>query len=113
MWVFCCGMVRSGSTVQYQLTAEIVESVGVGRALGCAEREQFSQLQTQYMGEKGFLVVNCHKYFEEAAELISEGEAKAVYIYRDIRDVIVSIMNKNKTSFWQIIRGSFIESTLT
>ena len=25
MWVFCCGMIRSGSTVQYHLTKDIVE----------------------------------------------------------------------------------------
>ena len=30
MWVFCGGMIRSGSTLQYQIAADLVERLGVG-----------------------------------------------------------------------------------
>lgn len=112
MWVFCCGMRRAGSTLQYQLTAEIIESQGVGRPLGWVRPQQIPQLQADYGAKEGFLVVKCHSYIEEATELFSRGEAKAIYVYRDIRDVVVSGMNKNKKSFWQVISSGFIRMIL-
>jgi hypothetical protein len=58
------------------------------------------------------LVIKCHKYFKEVKELLLKKEAKAIYIYRDLRDVVVSTMNKNKISFWQLMRSGFIHSIL-
>lgn len=112
MWVFCCGMRRSGSTLQYQLTANIVESRGIGRALGWVEPQQFPQLRASHIGEKGLLVVKCHTYVREAAELFSRREAKAIYVHRDIRDVVVSMMNKNRISFWQVVQSGFVGQVL-
>ena len=112
MWIFCCGMPRSGSTLQYQLTKEIVESNNVGKGLGWVEPEQFPNLQTNYMNDNRLLVIKCHSYINGAQDLISRGEAKAIYVYRDLRDVIVSIMNKNKTSFRHVMQSGFIHSIL-
>jgi len=105
-------MKRSGSTVQYQLTAELVEFTGAGRALGWITTDQFPKLQATFGSEKQLLVVKCHSYIQGAADLISRGEAKAIYVYRDIRDALVSTLNKHKRSFWEVARGGFIESVL-
>ena len=36
-WIICCGMVRSGSTLQYQIVKDIVESKDIGKGLGFFE----------------------------------------------------------------------------
>lgn len=47
----------------------------------------------------GLNLVKLHGYFPEAMELIGSGRAKAIYTFRDLRDVVVSAMHKWKHSF--------------
>jgi hypothetical protein len=112
MWVFCCGMRRSGSTLQYQIVKQIVEDAKVGKGLGWVDSEQFDHLQTKYAGENGYLVIKCHSYIENAKKLSSSGKAKAIYVHRDLRDVVVSTMVKDKTSFWQVMRSGLIRTVM-
>ena len=44
MWVFCCGMQRSASTLQFQIAAELVERAGLGERVGWVRPEQFPRL---------------------------------------------------------------------
>ena len=112
MWIFCCGMPRSGSTVQYQLTAEIVESNGVGERVSPLPSPGSLQRRADIGEQKKFFVVKRHGYTKEAAKLISIGQAKAIYVYRDIRDVLVSGMNLRGNSFQNLIRCRLIEQLL-
>lgn len=112
MWVFCCGMKRSGSTVQYQITREIVETNGLGKALGWVEPAQFPQLKATYTDFHGFLVVKSHRYLETAEDLFMKKQAKAVYVYRDIRDVVISMMEKYQAPFWKIVASGNIQRIL-
>lgn len=112
MWVFCCGMRRAGSTLQYQLTKEIVESKKVGSGLGWVEPHQFTQLYSSCRNEEGFFVVKSHRYIEKATELFSKEEAKAIYVYRDIRDVVVSMMNQSNKSFARVMLSRFVDLIL-
>jgi len=112
MLVFCCGMMRAGSTVQYQLAAEIVEYFGLGKRLGWIDLKNFIEMQKKYGNQEGFFVVKCHNYLDAYDELFSIGEAKAIYAYRDIRDVIISLMNKFNRSFIQIMQDGYIETIL-
>lgn len=112
MWIFCCGMRRAGSTLQYQLTSDIVESKGIGKAMGWITPQQFSQMEAKHATKEGYLVVKCHSYIEEAAELLSRRRAKAVYVYRDVRDVVVSAMKKNRKPFWHLVLSGFVEMVL-
>ena len=105
-------MRRSGSTLQYQLVKEIVECKNIGKGLGWVDPQQFHHLRTKHMTGYRFLVIKCHSYIEEIKELYSKGEAKAIYSYRDLRDVVVSIMNKNQISFWQVLRSGYITSII-
>ena len=99
MWIFCCGMIRSGSTLQYQLTAEIVEKLGNGKRLGFVNNESFKELQKKEDPEKEMLVVKSHYFLQGANNCIKEGRGKAVYVYRDVRDVVPSFMNVSGASF--------------
>ena len=117
MWIFCCGMPRSGSTLHYQLTAELVESQGVGKRVGFVDPLSLEALGLLANAESDdkFLVVKCHNYSERAAELISSGKGKAIYIYRDIRDALVSYMNRCNISCEEAMRldGGFVQTSLS
>lgn len=113
MWIICCGMMRSASTLQYQLTSEIVKYKNMGKSIGWVEPNKFSYFKDKYHNYQGFLIAKCHKYIKESVELDRKENAKFIYSFRDIRDVYVSLKNKNhsKLSFWIILQQ--IESALS
>ena len=82
--VFCCGMYRSGSTLQYQLAGEIVEFVKKGRLAGYwgdwGKGVSSNEEKARLMGEKGLVIVKNHTYERETGKMISEGKAKAIYV---------------------------------
>lgn len=90
--------------MQYQLAAELIESLRLGRRLGFINSETFKTLRDKEGAQKELQVVKCHDYIKDAAELIKKNEARAVYIYRDIRDVVVSVMNVTKKGFYHAIK---------
>lgn len=110
MLVICCGMQRAGSTLQYQLTAAVVATAGAGRAGGWITPAEFDG----HLGalQQELLVFKCHAFIPAVAELVSIGRAKAVYVYRDIRDVVVSIMQKKEISFEQMLQRGSLHTVL-
>lgn len=96
MWIFCCGMKRSGSTLQYQLTAHLVEMAGKGTRVGWTER--FEDAQAEHAGVAGWKVYKNHNYSPAMGAELARG-AKGVYVYRDLRDVFVSFMHKQNAPF--------------
>lgn len=91
MIIFCCGMRRSASTFHYHLTRELLPDY---TDLGWITWQEFNPL----LGQNSIL--KCHPFIPDysplAKHLFESGEAKAVYIYRDIRDVISSILRLEK-----------------
>lgn len=112
MWIFCCGAQRSGSTLQYNIVAEIVEQTHSGRRITYFEAKDFPIIKEKYAKYDGLKVVKTHKISQPMAEEFSFNNAMGVYCYRDIKDVIVSIKNKNKNSetIESIIDSDFIET---
>lgn len=104
MWAFCAGMQRSGSTLQYQLVAEIVERKGVGRRVGFVEPEEFAALQKKHADEIELLVVKSHSFLPEAIQLCKLGQALVFCVHRDLRDIAVSLFNKNGTPIEVILQ---------
>jgi hypothetical protein len=104
VWVFCGGMMRSGSTVQYQITRELVVRSGAGRGVGWIEPDKFPITRDQYKDHEitQLLVVKSHYVPAGAVPLLQEMQAVVVYSFRDIRDVVVSLMHKMHKSFWRI-----------
>jgi predicted nucleic acid-binding Zn-ribbon protein len=102
MWVFCCGMVRSGSTLQFQLAAHLVERAGLGKRVEWVEPEHFPELRRKYLDYSGRKVVKTHACTDEMLSEFEKGNATGVYIYRDIRDVFVSNMSKTSKSFTEL-----------
>jgi hypothetical protein len=112
MWIICCGMIRSGSTLQYQLTKEIVESDGQGIGVGWMDKDQLRFELQKTTNEKKIKVVKCHEYFKEAGDFISSHKAKGIYVYRDLRDILVSLMNKKKQPFGSVFSVDRVNSLI-
>lgn len=104
-WVICCGMPRSGSTLQYQVVTHLVEARGIGQGIGFFDRAHFEVAESEYIPGQ-IKVVKCHEYIPRALELAEEGRAVGVYSQRDMRDVVVSVMNQSNKSFSEVASRS-------
>ena len=102
MWIFCGGMIRSGSTLQFQITARLVESAGFGKRLEWVEPEKFPELRDKYTDFEGWKVFKSHTCTKEMKAEFANNNARGVYVYRDLRAVAVSSMRKNSIAFWHI-----------
>lgn len=112
MWIFCAGMMRSGSTLQYQIAKTVVEGAGRGIGAGSCVPGRFRELLDRYDDAGQLRVVKCHRYLPTARARLRRGEARALYIYRDLRDVVVSMMHKEKRSFRQMMEAGFVQQLL-
>lgn len=111
-WIFCSGMMRSGSTVQFQLTSSIVETAGVGCRHPYIPATEFSKIQSDGR-KRDFAVFKSHLCLPDFKwECLNEG-AMVVYCYRDIRDVAVSAMRKFDMSFDALVDAGWLDQALT
>jgi hypothetical protein len=101
MWLFCCGMPRSASTLQYQIAAELLETRGLGQRIGYADRSTFPTIHRECLTQAGTKVVKIHQYVPQAEDLARLGDALFLYSVRDIRDVVVSRREQARISFEQ------------
>jgi len=105
MIVICCGMMRSASTLQYQIVVELGQRLASVEPLGYILPEQFSEIVTKNRSRSGFVVLKSHAFLEESRELLRHNDALGIYAYRDIRDVIVSLMRMQGVSFNKLGTG--------
>lgn len=104
MLIICCGMMRSGSTLQYQLTVAILEKTGKGTGFGEVRYGDCQQLlKKQLSGQMNAVKVHQFRHLKGVETAIKQGKAKGIYSYRDIRDVTTSLMKMRKTSFEKLI----------
>jgi len=112
LWVFCCGMVRSGSTLQYQLAAGLVEMCGCGVRSRYLPENNFSDLLTEYKDVSGMIVVKAHLLTRLMENLLMQGKAMSIGCHRDIRDVAVSIMRKWDVTFDDLIASRWLDRAI-
>lgn len=104
MYVLCVGLHRSGSTWQYQVAADLIERHHGGRRLGF--------VGSPLPAGDGWAVLKWHDPAPEYARLLSDGRARAIYCYRDLRDVAYSLMHKVGESFDEMIAARRLETCL-
>jgi hypothetical protein len=90
MWIFCCGMPRSASTLQFQIVSKLVEEARKGQRIEWAEHYDFPKIRAKYREYQGWKVFKVHIPTEEILSEFDRNNAKGIYIYRDIRDAVVS-----------------------
>jgi Sulfotransferase domain len=118
--VICAGMYRACSTWQYEVAAHLVEEHGGGRRLGYLLSGQYTALLAEDgargiadSGEReGFRVIKAHEGERAMARELKARRACALYAFRDVRDVVYSLMHKRGKSFEQILRQGMIHQIL-
>lgn len=112
MWIFCCGMQRSGSTLQFQITAQLVEAAGLGKRVEWVRPELFGKLRKAHAADPGWKVFKMHVCTDKMANEFHQQNAMGVYVYRDLRDVMVSMMRKYNIAFEALLDGGFVDDCL-
>lgn len=112
MYVICCGMYRSGSTWQYLVASDLVEAASRGRRIGFVTGDSFNDVAQHLDDPSQTFVLKCHDFHPLYGDLIAQGRAKAVYSYRDIRDVACSLMWKLRFSFGQTMASDAFRAAL-
>jgi hypothetical protein len=115
MDVICCGMYRACSTWQYEVAAHLLERHRDGRRLGYLSGEQYHDMVRAPSGasaRSGWRAFKSHEGDRVFARALAEGRAVAVYAYRDVRDVVFSLMHKRGWTFEQLLRQGMIHQVL-
>jgi hypothetical protein len=106
MDVLCVGMYRACSTWQYEVVAHLVETHRQARRLGFVMGEEYAG-QAQGGGSE-WRVLKSHEGHRDFAEALASQQAIAIYAFRDLRDVVFSLMHKRALSFESLLRYGMI-----
>jgi len=93
----CNGMPRAGSTLQYNIARCLVEKGGLGQAEAfiTADKDHAKRIEkarlTGWATDDPWHVAKTHEVFDALPELLDGGRTRVLYVYRDLRDVAVSI----------------------
>ncbi len=112
-WVFCAGMIRSGSTLQYQLASSIIERSGLGRRMKYVPEAKFDAVLEDNPSGTELKVFKAHVCTSPMADLCQCGSAVVLYCYRDIRDVAVSALRKFNMSFESLVEARWLDQAIS
>jgi hypothetical protein len=118
--VICCGMYRACSTWQYEVVAHLVEQYKGGQRLGYLSGERYRTLTRPAAAtvrnatsvDASWRVVKSHDRDRSFSRALADGQALAVYAYRDVRDVVFSLMHKRGMTFEQLLRQGMIHQII-
>ena len=82
-------MMRSGSTWQYNVTADLLETCGRATRVGFAYDEKTLE---KWISEQSDAVIKIHDPYPSVVSDVLSGQGCVVYIHRDLRDVVASLM---------------------
>lgn len=112
MWVFCCGMYRSASTLQFQITAHLVRSHQLGQQIGWIDANRFPELRSLHQNTAGLNVIKVHRCTEAIITEFNQNRAIGIYSFRDLRDVYASMMTQRMKSFEFLWQDGFLTECL-
>jgi hypothetical protein len=118
--VICAGMYRACSTWQYEVAAHLAEEHRGGERLGYLASGAYTALLAEEAERapaapqaiRGFRVIKAHEGERAMASELRAGRACALYAYRDVRDVVFSLMHKRGKTFEEILRQGMIHQIL-
>lgn len=100
MLVICNGMIRSGSTLQYNIAKGVIESGQAGHIKGFFKAEEYDNMREsliEWANSNDVFLIKMHDLFpQEFYDQFTPNPnaLKILYSYRDIRDVAVSAKKK-------------------
>lgn len=104
MIVICNGMLRSGSTLQYNVAASILEAVGPvtrGGFIGAFAKPEVRARLDALKAADGWTIIKTHEAPLERA--FYDKRVRVLFSYRDVRDIAASIKKKWGYPFEQIL----------
>lgn len=123
--VICAGMYRACSTWQYTVAAHLVERYRGGRRLGYLSGEDYAARDRKGAGGPhapmglpksaagpAWTVFKSHDGDRFFARALENRQALVLYAYRDVRDVVFSLMHKRGLTFEQLMRQGMIQQIL-
>jgi hypothetical protein len=111
--ILCCGMIRSASTVQYQVVVDLVRRNGLGQSIGFADRQSVSEVLQKLQTVVGLAVAKTHEVFPEFDALIQQDLVSLLYTFRDLRAVALSVMRKWEIPFAHVIgRNGWLDTAV-
>lgn len=111
--LLCCGMIRSGSTLQYQVVAELVERHQLGRRAGFVDDQNVADILASARVTPGMAVLKAHQLIPELRASLEQANACLFYTFRDLRAVAVSAMRKWELPFTHVIsRNGWLETAV-
>ena len=105
-------MYRSGSTLQFQITAAIVENAGLGKRIEWVKPKRFKEIRKKYANYDDLKVFKSHVCTDAMVSEFINHDAMGIYVFRDLRDVVVSMMQKESKTFNEIWNSGFLEICL-
>lgn len=112
MYVLCAGMYRACSTWQYDVVCHLLEQRRSVYRLGYVTGERFAAEQARWATTAGWQVLKSHEEHPRFATALERGDAIVVYAYRDLRDVVFSMLHKRSVSFETFVRQGMIHQIL-
>lgn len=95
-FVICCGMRRSGGTLTYHYAREILQNRANLIDAGWVIWQRFDEIYNKYHHGEGCVILKTHPYLPahsaRAREVLKAGKMRAIYTYRDVRDVAASLI---------------------
>lgn len=98
MLIICCGMPRSGSTLQFNVVWKILEFASLGEKVPWRRNDDWdsanNELREMALSEQCY-AIKIHAVSDTIRNIAREtGRVRYVYVHRDLRDVFVSMQVK-------------------
>ncbi len=110
MLIYCLGMPRSGSTLQFQIAAELVERHGLGRRLPFLARPKVPRLVRALCGRSRAFVLKTHALDPVSVDHWERDSSLGLYSYRDVRDALVSALRMAQQPYTDSWARAFLQS---
>jgi FkbM family methyltransferase len=92
MIVLCGGMIRSGSTLQFQIAHQLLAPRKLARRWTYLEPDKLEARLRRLPAHRASGLIKTHVLTPSAIALLQQRRAKALYCFRDLRDVALSGM---------------------
>jgi len=106
-------MQRSGSTLQYQIVCAIAEEMNLNcKFRGWTKPSDFDTSVAQLVSDSEFAIYKNHNYTNAIDKFINSNDYFVFYIYRDVRDACVSLMEKENITFDVVFNSGFFDNCI-
>jgi hypothetical protein len=106
------GNVRQMAIICQERLTHLAAQAGLGRRVAWAPAEEFPALRAQYASTPGLKIFKNHRYTPEMGIELARHGGRGSYVYRDVRDVVLSKMRKDGTTFDRLMEQQFLEGII-